>query len=221
MKKCTKCKEKREETEFYTNKRLKDGLHSWCKICCRKNVNKFQKENQSKNLNEYTTPSTKVCSKCKKERSAIDFGKSLRRKDGLQGWCKICKNKNNRHFTIKNGVSIHAKQCGINEDYRIKCLNSGWVGGLVYRGKLDHPTKYICGMKDCTNQAVEYHHLKYDGRSLEDPISIVAPLCKYCHSLFHIREREGIDLTNQILTQIELEYIPYKKPHIRFLKEKV
>jgi len=33
MKKCTKCKRTLSKTEFYRNKRAKDGLHVWCKEC--------------------------------------------------------------------------------------------------------------------------------------------------------------------------------------------
>lgn len=33
MKQCTKCKEWKEENEFYKDKRVKGGLRSWCKLC--------------------------------------------------------------------------------------------------------------------------------------------------------------------------------------------
>ncbi len=33
MKVCTKCKEEKESHDFYTSKRGKDGLNSWCKKC--------------------------------------------------------------------------------------------------------------------------------------------------------------------------------------------
>jgi hypothetical protein len=33
MKKCSKCHNEKENIEFYKNKRYKDNLSSWCKIC--------------------------------------------------------------------------------------------------------------------------------------------------------------------------------------------
>ena len=33
MKICTKCKVEKELTEFSTNKKAIEGLHSWCKEC--------------------------------------------------------------------------------------------------------------------------------------------------------------------------------------------
>lgn len=33
MKICTKCKEEKEESEFYNRSKAKEGLQSWCKGC--------------------------------------------------------------------------------------------------------------------------------------------------------------------------------------------
>ena len=35
MKKCTKCQETKNETDFYTSKHHKDGLQNYCKLCKR------------------------------------------------------------------------------------------------------------------------------------------------------------------------------------------
>ena len=35
MKICTKCKKEKLESEFHKRKKSKDGLHSWCKDCCK------------------------------------------------------------------------------------------------------------------------------------------------------------------------------------------
>lgn len=45
MKTCTKCKKEKEFTEFYKDKRKKDGLRCWCKNC--------QLEDNSKRESEY------------------------------------------------------------------------------------------------------------------------------------------------------------------------
>ena len=35
MKTCSRCGNTKDDNEFYKNARLKDGLHSWCKACCK------------------------------------------------------------------------------------------------------------------------------------------------------------------------------------------
>ena len=58
MKKCSKCKASKSIDDFYKNPQVgtKDGLHSWCKECCRelnrKTYRKRKKENPEK-LKEY------------------------------------------------------------------------------------------------------------------------------------------------------------------------
>lgn len=38
MKNCSKCNQTKPKSEFYNRKKSKDGLHPWCKVCCRKNA---------------------------------------------------------------------------------------------------------------------------------------------------------------------------------------
>jgi DNA-directed RNA polymerase specialized sigma24 family protein len=47
-------------------------------------------------------PSTKVCTKCNKEKSISEFGKNSRQKDGLHYWCKDCNNEHLRERRRKN-----------------------------------------------------------------------------------------------------------------------
>jgi hypothetical protein len=44
MKRCCRCTIEKQETEFFRSKKATDGLHSWCKTCCR-NRNKERKIN--------------------------------------------------------------------------------------------------------------------------------------------------------------------------------
>lgn len=48
MKKCTKCKEPKEFTEFHKSKLHKDGLSHWCKFC----VSEYNKNHRRVNNNE-------------------------------------------------------------------------------------------------------------------------------------------------------------------------
>ena len=55
---------------------------------------------------------TKICTKCGKEKSLIDFGKSKNTKDGLNYWCKECTKQNSRknYQKIKNTPENKAKR---------------------------------------------------------------------------------------------------------------
>ena len=48
-----------------------------------------------------TTPTTKVCSKCKRELPAEAFGKKTRSKDGLQDYCLECSREANKVYHAK------------------------------------------------------------------------------------------------------------------------
>ena len=52
---------------------------------------------------------TKVCSKCKAEKSVDCFYKNKSRKDGLQSYCKECKGSYDKKFCITNAEKISAK----------------------------------------------------------------------------------------------------------------
>ena len=45
MKRCPKCKQHKDESEFHKDKRTKDGLHNWCKVCKRAYSAKWYAEN--------------------------------------------------------------------------------------------------------------------------------------------------------------------------------
>ncbi len=38
-KRCARCGESKPASEFFINRRTRDGLQSWCKTCCLKNNN--------------------------------------------------------------------------------------------------------------------------------------------------------------------------------------
>ena len=52
MKKCSKCEEVKELSEFYKHRRRKDGLSASCKICDKTYQAKYRKNNPTK-IKEY------------------------------------------------------------------------------------------------------------------------------------------------------------------------
>jgi 5-methylcytosine-specific restriction endonuclease McrA len=52
LRKCSKCKKDKDESEFYKGKDRKDGYFSWCKECCKEHQKKY-KETNRKRMKEY------------------------------------------------------------------------------------------------------------------------------------------------------------------------
>ena len=115
LKLCPKCGETKEVGEFNNYNRSKDGLHCWCKDCFKqyredhkedaKRYREDNKEdakktrlircqkNKERNIKEGITIKEKRCTKCGVVKSADEFHKDYRTKNGLEGWCKDCKKK--------------------------------------------------------------------------------------------------------------------------------
>ena len=45
MKTCSKCTTDKAVSEFHRNKTAKDGLHNWCKVCCKQYRKKYYRQN--------------------------------------------------------------------------------------------------------------------------------------------------------------------------------
>src|SRR5688572_27107022 len=88
---CTKCKLKKNLTEFCKDKRSKSGHRSSCKICSNI-INKEWRQKYSQIANK-ETKDKKVCGCCKEERNIQEYSKNRYAKDGFESECKVCKNK--------------------------------------------------------------------------------------------------------------------------------
>jgi hypothetical protein len=121
MKICPICEKYKPNSDFYLDKKTRDGLFMWCKECHKeygrmmyrywyprpneKELSKSRREKYSgkaiKNLKEKTAERKKsqktsdfsICSQCKKKKPASDFHKTWRNKSGLSSWCKECTRK--------------------------------------------------------------------------------------------------------------------------------
>jgi 5-methylcytosine-specific restriction endonuclease McrA len=81
---CRQCRQEKDVEEFNRNYGNKDGLCSWCKEC-QSEAHKQRKENMV-----YTLAETKICGKCKQEKSINNFQKDGKNHDGVQSACKQC-----------------------------------------------------------------------------------------------------------------------------------
>ena len=103
MKRCTKCKKRRDESKFRKRPRCKDGLGYWCKDCEREyNRSRYRKKTggRSRKYRSYDEShrvvdgvTEKQCSRCKRWKPGSEFYKQLYTKDKLTVCCKKCVDK--------------------------------------------------------------------------------------------------------------------------------
>jgi len=102
MRRCSKCKKQKDESEFGKNRTNTDGLRIWCKECeaeyarerYEKNKRGVKKYNSYKDLHRVVDGvRQKRCGRCKKWKDESQYYKHLRHKDRLAVWCKECADK--------------------------------------------------------------------------------------------------------------------------------
>ena len=102
MKRCTKCKKWKDESEFYKAQKRQGGLRPWCKKCDREYARKYYRGDK-KPLKKYYRykechqvvdgVKQKGCPRCRKWKAESQYYKRRRNKDGLMEWCKECSDK--------------------------------------------------------------------------------------------------------------------------------
>jgi hypothetical protein len=105
LKRCTKCKRWKKESEFRKDRTRKDGLRIYCKACDSASARKrYQKNGKSrKAVRDYLRyeerhrtvrgSREKLCSRCKKWKTEDDFSRHSKSRDGLSFSCKECDRK--------------------------------------------------------------------------------------------------------------------------------
>lgn len=132
MKQCTICKILKQDTEYHKNKQKPDGLESRCKIC-RSNINKINKEKNSKKQHEYYLKNkdkiltrNKIWSnnnpdKVKNQKlkyaygiTLLEFNQKLKKQNNF---CKICN---------KSLLNLDSKKIHVDHDHK-----TGRVRGIL------------------------------------------------------------------------------------------
>jgi hypothetical protein len=92
---CGRCKQWKYESDFYRNRRLKDGLSLWCKECKSKRL-EHKRKKVRRNLRYEDRHRTvdgvkeKFCRKCGKWKKENEYYKHRSSRDGLDDRCKQC-----------------------------------------------------------------------------------------------------------------------------------
>ena len=98
VKKCSRCGEEKPLTEFYINRHQPNGLTSACKSCTKKYVvNRNRIVQQAHTVIDKHTVN-KYCQRCGLLKAASEFHKNAGKSDGLDYWCKKCRNRYNKAY---------------------------------------------------------------------------------------------------------------------------
>lgn len=109
MKRCPQCGKEKQFIDFNYNSASPDGYYGWCRDCVklyRKRYNKNPPRRKSK------MSGMKICTKCDKEKSLIDFNVRQTIHGSYQSWCRDCQKKyrqkynhHHNHLQYKFGIS--------------------------------------------------------------------------------------------------------------------
>lgn len=113
MKTCTKCKQSKELSSFTKNKNHKDGLEYFCKVCKKK----YQ---EAKKLKDYPDQTSKICAKCKVEKTLSEYGKCSTCFLKVKSSCRECRN-----LEYLEDITRIKKYKEDNKDY-LKWYNKKW-----------------------------------------------------------------------------------------------
>lgn len=102
LKACRVCKKLKDIDRFYVDKKMSDCRSNACKECSRKIARNNRKSNKEKRRGGILkTPDSKVCARCKIEKSSEEFCKYSGARDGLAGYCKSCHREYRREYYRK------------------------------------------------------------------------------------------------------------------------
>ena len=104
---CSICHEAKSLAMFYTRKNSKDGYNSSCKEC---NLKKMKKYHMKIKKQHKKIPKEKRCHKCKQLLPSSEFQKSSIRNDGLDLYCKKCKNQMRKEYLQRPEVRKKMKE---------------------------------------------------------------------------------------------------------------
>lgn len=112
-KRCTKCGETKDISEFGVDNKAKDGHFYWCRECAKANSRKYYYANSNPKNRISEKPCTKCgekcCTKCGETKDIGEFGVDNKAKDGLFGWCKECARADKRRYYRENREKMSAR----------------------------------------------------------------------------------------------------------------
>lgn len=185
MKQCDKCKEWKSKNEFGKHKGRKDGLNNWCKLCNKKNANKWYYENKERAIDT-----------CRKwALSHLDKVKEIHRnwrKNNPERDYELRK-KANRKYKENNREKVRErsrnwktsnteKNLQINRNYRAR-KNGGTITQQEWQWlKAFYDYTCLCCGKQEPEIKLTLDHIKSLKLGGKNVIQNAQPLCGSCNS---------------------------------------
>lgn len=136
-KRCSKCKQVKDEGEFSKDKATKDGLHFWCKGCCAKRWSEYYQTHKEEILartNEYCHMHPEVKERFYKKHPLYLTWIDMRRR---------CLNPNHKAYPRYGGRGITICKSWLN-NYRLFekfMLDNDWKSGMTI-DRIDNDGNY-------------------------------------------------------------------------------
>lgn len=149
---------------------------------------------------------TKICSKCKTEKSVGDFNKHEGHKDGLRSECKKCFNEWKKKYRIKNNEKIRQKE----REWENRYGQRPYGKFLYYKKKAKERTIswnlsfeqfLIFWQKPCNycSQTIKTIGLDRINNERGYEINNIVPCCKTCnYAKRALKEKEFIEMCNRV-----------------------
>jgi len=107
LKKCSRCKQEKSESEFYNCSRNKDGLRNECKEC--KSIDQKIYREKKRPKKDVLPNHLKRCFGCKEIKDRSEFTQKRTQLDGLCTYCKSCKKLMSQQSYQRNKEKINEK----------------------------------------------------------------------------------------------------------------
>ena len=92
---CKGCKQEKDMSYFWNEKKTKDGKNRYCRDCVIKK-NQIRQQTYQQDLLNIKIPKTKVCTLCNQEKDISCFWNIQSHKDGKSHYCRDCRKKQDK-----------------------------------------------------------------------------------------------------------------------------
>jgi len=178
VKRCTRCRQTKELTEFYGDRSRGDGLSSKCKKCEYECRTLRRQQLQERTPEKIPSVDSKRCSKCGKFKPVADFYPVLSNKDGYCDRCKSCSREQSQSYHRRLAARRQKRIAHADMKRCCKCAEVKPVSEFYKAvGKLDG---YSAVCIECNKSSAAQHRNKVADREFEDIQATGKKKCSMC-----------------------------------------